>query len=156
RAAAPGDPRAAGVQPVWQPDRAAVRRAGGAGLHAGCGAGRRAEGGYRGNGRGGDRRHGARGGARRMKGAVWGHAGRTADLAGWGAFGALGLATHLLGGGRARIDPRAVRRILVIRLDLLGDLIFSLPTVRALRATYPRAELTLLTLPYTRPLVELV
>jgi lipopolysaccharide heptosyltransferase II len=91
-----------------------------------------------------------------MRGAVWRHARRTADLAGWGACGALGLATHLLGGGRDRIDPRAVRRILVIRLDLLGDLIFSLPAVRALRATYPRAELTLLTLPYTQPLVELV
>src|SRR5262249_26817290 len=156
RAAAPGDPRAVGLQPVWQPDCAAVRRACGASLHAGRGAGRRAEGGYRSNGRGGGRRHGACGGARSMRGAVWRHARRAADRAGWGAFGALGLATHLLGGGRARIDPGAVRRILVIRLDLLGDLIFSLPAVRALRAAYPRAELTLLTLPYTRPLVELV
>ena len=96
-----------------------------------------------------------------MKGAVWRHARRAADLAGWGAFGALGLATNLASGGRAgegsaRVDRRAVRRILVIRLDLLGDLIFSLPAVRALRAAYPHAELTLLTLPYTRPLVELV
>ncbi|HZS02310.1 MAG TPA: hypothetical protein VFE37_26580, partial [Chloroflexota bacterium] len=80
-----------------------------------------------------------------------------ADRVGWVAFGGLGLADCLLRGGRRpRFEPRRVRRILVIRLDLLGDLVFSVPAIRALRAAFPAAELTVLTLPYTRPLLALV
>jgi lipopolysaccharide heptosyltransferase II len=80
-----------------------------------------------------------------------------ADRAGWVAFGGLGLADYLLHGGRRpRFEPRHVHRILVIRLDLLGDLVFSVPAIRALRAAFPAAELTVVTLPYTRPLLTLV
>ena len=39
------------------------------------------------------------------------------------------------------------RRILVIRLDLIGDLVLSLTVVRALKRTYPAAEIDLLALP---------
>lgn len=39
------------------------------------------------------------------------------------------------------------RRILVIRLDLIGDLVLSLTVVRALKRTYPEAEIDLLALP---------
>ncbi|QBD82041.1 lipopolysaccharide heptosyltransferase II [Ktedonosporobacter rubrisoli] len=39
------------------------------------------------------------------------------------------------------------RRILVIRLDLIGDLVLSLTVVRALKRTYPDAEIDLLALP---------
>jgi len=39
------------------------------------------------------------------------------------------------------------RRILLIRLDLIGDLVHSTPAIRALRRTYPEAELHLLALP---------
>src|SRR5204863_7547573 len=39
------------------------------------------------------------------------------------------------------------RRILVIRLDLIGDLVLSLTLVRALRRSYPEAEIDLLALP---------
>src|SRR6266566_1280657 len=39
------------------------------------------------------------------------------------------------------------RRILVIRLDLIGDLVLSMTVVRALKHTYPEAEIDLLALP---------
>lgn len=44
--------------------------------------------------------------------------------------------------------------ILVIRLDLLGDVLFSTMAVRALRASFPGAHITMLTLPYTAPLAR--
>lgn len=47
-----------------------------------------------------------------------------------------------------------VTRILVIRLDLLGDVLFSTVGVRALRATFPEAHIAMLTLPYTAPLAR--
>lgn len=39
------------------------------------------------------------------------------------------------------------RRILVVRVDLIGDLVMSLTAVRALKRTYPEAEIDLLALP---------
>jgi lipopolysaccharide heptosyltransferase II len=53
------------------------------------------------------------------------------------------------------LSPDEVRRILVIRLDLLGDLVLSLPAVGALKRTYPHAEVTMLTLPYAADLLQL-
>src|SRR5579883_760252 len=44
----------------------------------------------------------------------------------------------------ARFYPR---RILVIRLDLIGDLVLTLPLVQALKKTYPSAEIDLLATP---------
>jgi lipopolysaccharide heptosyltransferase II len=63
----------------------------------------------------------------------------------WG-FGQLGAATRdwesqlppLRGG-----DPR-IRRILIVRVDLLGDVVLSTPAVRALRRAYPRAKIDML------------
>ncbi|HZC08137.1 MAG TPA: lipopolysaccharide heptosyltransferase II [Ktedonobacterales bacterium] len=40
-------------------------------------------------------------------------------------------------------DPR-IRRILVVRVDLLGDVVLSTPAVRALRRAYPRAKIDML------------
>ncbi len=48
-----------------------------------------------------------------------------------------------------------IRRILVIRLDLLGDVLFTLPAVEGLRARYPAAHISLLTLPYTAALARM-
>jgi lipopolysaccharide heptosyltransferase II len=45
------------------------------------------------------------------------------------------------------------RRILVLRLDLIGDLVLSLTVVRALKRTYPHAEIDLLTAPGSAPVV---
>ena len=39
------------------------------------------------------------------------------------------------------------KRILVIRLDLIGDLVLSLTVVRALKRTYPEADIDLLAIP---------
>ncbi len=39
------------------------------------------------------------------------------------------------------------RRILVIRLDLIGDLVLSMTLVRALKRSYPQAEIDLLAIP---------
>lgn len=65
----------------------------------------------------------------------------------------LGLVYRLARGRRAS-SPKP-RRLLVIRLDLLGDVLFSVGAVRALRARYPEARITMLTLPYTAPLARL-
>jgi lipopolysaccharide heptosyltransferase II len=63
----------------------------------------------------------------------------------------------LLGGRRAPgpLDPTRVRRILVVRLDLLGDLVLSMPAVQALRTAYPEARIDLLTSPYAAPVAAL-
>ena len=68
-----------------------------------------------------------------------------------GAIGAAGRLFRRAG----RLDAEQVREILVIRLDLLGDLVLSLPAVHALKATYPHAKLTVLALPYAAGLLEL-
>jgi lipopolysaccharide heptosyltransferase II len=46
------------------------------------------------------------------------------------------------------------RRILVARLDLIGDLVLSLTVVRLLKKTYPEAEIDLLALPASAKVVE--
>lgn len=71
------------------------------------------------------------------------------------------LATRLIIGGFAAVarapapvsPPENPRRILIIRLDLLGDLMLSVPAIRAVRRRWPRAEVAALVLPYTAPLL---
>lgn len=50
--------------------------------------------------------------------------------------------------------PRGLRRILVIRLDLIGDLVLSTVVVRALKGAYPDAEVDLLALPSSAGIVQ--
>ncbi|MGI5834916.1 MAG: glycosyltransferase family 9 protein [Chloroflexota bacterium] len=47
-----------------------------------------------------------------------------------------------------------VRSILAIRLDLMGDLVFTLPALRALKEAAPSARLTVLVQPYAADLVR--
>ncbi|GAC1567099.1 MAG: lipopolysaccharide heptosyltransferase II [Ktedonobacteraceae bacterium] len=56
----------------------------------------------------------------------------------------------------APLSPRTIqpRRILVIRLDLIGDLVLSMTVVRALKHTYPAAEIDLLALPSSAQIVR--
>ncbi len=83
---------------------------------------------------------------------------RVAKAGGWvlagltlGGWGLLRRARH----GQRR-PPRLseVRSILAIRLDLMGDLVFTLPAIQALRQAAPRARITLLVLPYTADLAR--
>ena len=52
-----------------------------------------------------------------------------------------------------RPDTFHPERILVIRLDLIGDLVMSLTLVRALKHTYPDAEIDLLAVPSSAAIV---
>lgn len=51
-------------------------------------------------------------------------------------------------------DPGRVKSILVIRCDRIGDLILSVPAIRAVRRTFPRARLDVLVSAYTEPLLR--
>jgi lipopolysaccharide heptosyltransferase II len=67
----------------------------------------------------------------------------------WVVLGTAGRLTSLHLGPRPPLrpgDPR-IRRILVVRVDLIGDVVLSLPAVRALRRAYPQAAIDMLVLP---------
>lgn len=53
-----------------------------------------------------------------------------------------------------RPAKQKVRRILVVRVDLLGDVVLSLPAVRALRRAYPDAQIDFLALRSTAPILR--
>jgi lipopolysaccharide heptosyltransferase II len=67
------------------------------------------------------------------------------------ALGTVGLVSRLGRVGRAMppLTPAtfAPKRILVIRTDLMGDVVLSLPAVHALHRAYPTAQLDMLVLP---------
>jgi len=69
----------------------------------------------------------------------------------YGALGVMGLLSRLGHIGRAmpKLSPAtfAPKRILVIRTDLMGDVILSLPAVHALQRAYPAARIDMLVLP---------
>ncbi len=47
------------------------------------------------------------------------------------------------------INPETIKKILVINLAFLGDIILSTPAIRALKAAYPEAEIHMLVVPAT-------
>ena len=49
---------------------------------------------------------------------------------------------------------KRIRRILVVRVDLLGDVVLSLPAVRALKRAYPEAKIDMLVLHSTAPILH--
>ncbi len=61
---------------------------------------------------------------------------------------------HKQGLFRERSAMTYKKRILVIRLSALGDIILSLPAFAAIRQYYPNSEITLLTTRAFAPLVE--
>ncbi len=61
------------------------------------------------------------------------------------------LAVHA---GPTGLDARQVRRILAVKLDHIGDYLTALPALRALRAAFPQARLSLLAPPATAALAR--
>lgn len=70
------------------------------------------------------------------------------------AAGLTALGAARRGGGLRAFDPAAVRSILVIRLNLLGDLLFTLPAIAALRKSFPAARITAVILPYAGDVLQ--
>jgi lipopolysaccharide heptosyltransferase II len=55
---------------------------------------------------------------------------------------------------RSTSVPDSVRSVLIIRIDLLGDVLFTIPLLQSVRQAYPSARITLVTLPYTAQFAE--
>ena len=51
--------------------------------------------------------------------------------------------------------PARPRKILIIRIDRLGDMVLSAPAIRAVRSTFPESEIHLLAAPYTAEIAAL-
>lgn len=56
--------------------------------------------------------------------------------------------------GRRKIPYKRIKRILVIELLYIGDLIAITPTLRALKKRFPKAETTLMTLPGMKDVIS--
>lgn len=76
---------------------------------------------------------------------------RTAGVALWLFCAALALFARPR--GRQPYRPERVERILIIRLDLIGDVLFSVPAIRNTRRRFPEARLDVLVAPNTAPLL---
>lgn len=56
-------------------------------------------------------------------------------------------------GPELRAGNPAIRRILVVRVDLIGDVVLSLPAVRVMRRAYPDARIDMLVLRSSAPIL---
>src|SRR5581483_2614503 len=71
---------------------------------------------------------------------------------------AIALTVRVIGPARRLLRPLVqpgTRQFLLIRLDLLGDVAFSLSAIRALKESTPDSEITMVTLPQTAGLARL-
>ena len=57
---------------------------------------------------------------------------------------------------RTRPAPTGIRRVLVLRLERIGDLMMSLPAIAALRRLVPQAQIDLVTGSWNEPLARLI
>ncbi len=70
------------------------------------------------------------------------------DVFGWAL---LGLPIYLL--RRRVLKAEEIKKILIIRLDRVGDVVLSTPAIRAVRENYPNSRIDLLVAKYTKDLV---
>ena len=77
---------------------------------------------------------------------------RAAGVVLWLVCAALALAARVRH-GQQLYRPENVERILIIRLDLIGDVLFSAPAIRNTRQRFPNARLDVLAAPNTAPLL---
>ncbi len=57
---------------------------------------------------------------------------------------------------RRKSLPKDIKKILIIRLDHIGDLALSLPAIYAIRRLYPEAEISLLVAPWSAELASMI
>lgn len=55
---------------------------------------------------------------------------------------------------KKKIQKKKIKKILVIQFEHIGDLLLSTPTFRALKETFPKAQLTLVIGSWSKPIVE--
>ncbi len=60
----------------------------------------------------------------------------------------------MVGGPHLILDPSAIRRVLVIKLRHIGDVLLTVPTIRAVRERLPRAQITVLVTPGTEAMLS--
>jgi len=51
------------------------------------------------------------------------------------------------------IEPTQVKRILIIRIDRIGDVVLSTPVIKALRTAYPESYIAMMVRPYAKEVV---
>jgi hypothetical protein len=59
-------------------------------------------------------------------------------------------------GRRSHVPRRAVKRVLLLRLERIGDLLMTLDGIRDARATWPDADIDLVVGGWNRPLADLI
>jgi lipopolysaccharide heptosyltransferase II len=75
----------------------------------------------------------------------------------WSTLGVIGYLTRertLRRHKPLRAGDRGIRRILVVRVDMLGDLVLTTPAIRALRLAYPDATIDVLAMPGTANVLD--
>ena len=58
-----------------------------------------------------------------------------------------------LASGETKVDKEKVKKILLIRIDRIGDVVLSTPAIRAMKKTFPDSQIDLLVNSYTKELL---
>ncbi|HET8761763.1 MAG TPA: putative lipopolysaccharide heptosyltransferase III, partial [Nitrospiria bacterium] len=58
-----------------------------------------------------------------------------------------------MGGPGLNLDPSGINRVLIIKLRHIGDVLLTVPTIRAVRERFPNAHITALVLPGTEAML---
>lgn len=69
------------------------------------------------------------------------------------SFNLIGSILFIFKKNPGKIGQSKIRKILIVRLDRIGDLVLTTPAIRALRKTFLTAEIHLMVKPYTKDIV---